>query len=84
MATETLIEKVGSAIVQCGWEDVDVLQMNDVMAAAAISTVYAALIEHARQTSRQDAIAWLAASPIGDAREPDVVERIIVPRLATP
>ncbi|NKC51389.1 hypothetical protein HED63_16590 [Ochrobactrum cytisi] len=36
MAAQELIEEVATAIEQSGWEDVDVLQMNEVMAIAAI------------------------------------------------
>ena len=65
MATQELIEEVATAIEQCGWEDVDVLQMNEVMAIAALRAVYSALIEHARQTNNETITRWLAASPIG-------------------
>lgn len=65
MAAQELIEEVATAIEQSGWEDVDVLQMNEVMAIAAIKTVYATLIEHARQANDESIIRWLAASPIG-------------------
>ncbi|MEL4378343.1 hypothetical protein ACWGNA_26190 [Brucella cytisi] len=65
MAAQELIEEVATAIEQCGWEDVDVLQVNEVMAIAALRTVYSALIEHARQTNNETIIRWLAASPIG-------------------
>ncbi|MFB8344919.1 hypothetical protein ACWGNA_27620 [Brucella cytisi] len=65
MATQELIEEVATAIEQCGWEDVDVFQMNEVMAIAALRAVYFALIEHARQANDESIIRWLAASPIG-------------------
>jgi len=59
-----LIEKVATSIEECGWEGVDVIHMNEVMALAAISTIYTVLIDHAREESRQDVIAWLAKSPV--------------------
>lgn len=66
MAHPLLIDKVATAIEQCGWETVDILQMNNVMARASIAVIYAALIEHAEQMNREDVIEWLVASPIGN------------------
>ncbi|MCR5943937.1 hypothetical protein FG152_24500 [Ochrobactrum sp. XJ1] len=73
MPAQDLLEKVATSIEQCGWEDVDVIQMNEVMALAAISTIYAALIDHARQEFRYDVIDWIVDSPIGiqSGRKPD-------------
>ncbi len=65
MLIENLIEKVATSIEECGWEDVDVIHMNEVMALAANSTIYTALIDHAHEGSRQDINDWLAESPVG-------------------
>ncbi|OIS92819.1 hypothetical protein BLA27_14085 [Brucella cytisi] len=67
MVKPDLIENIATAIEQCGWEDADILQMNDLMAKAAMKTVYDALVSHAQHTNNQDVIKWLAASPIGQA-----------------
>jgi len=66
VAHPLLIDKVATAIEQCGWETVDILQMNNVMARASIAAIYAALIEHAEQMNRKDVIEWLVASPVGN------------------
>lgn len=52
-----LIEKVATSIEQRDWEDIDVTHINEVMAVASISTIYAALVDHARQETRQVVIA---------------------------
>ncbi|ERM00565.1 hypothetical protein Q644_26015 [Brucella intermedia 229E] len=61
-----LIDKVATAIEQCGWETVDILQMNNVMARATIAAIYDVLVDHAQQSNREDVIEWLIASPIGN------------------
>ncbi len=66
MAHPLLIDKVVAAIEQCGWETVDILQMNNVMAQATIAAIYDALVDHAQQANREDVLEWLIASPIGN------------------
>lgn len=66
VAHPLLIDKVATAIEQCGWETVDILQMNNVMAKATIAAIYDVLVDHAQQANREDVIEWLIASPIGN------------------